>query len=97
MNRISQITLAAFTLLLTPLTARSKRDQVINAGDGDPEMLAAMAKVQDTLPQFGTVLDKRVRGDSGFSLKVRITDTRARQHLRATDIERREGMILGLA
>jgi uncharacterized protein YegJ (DUF2314 family) len=85
----------AFTILFALLPACSKRDKVINIADDDPEMLAAIAKARDTLPQFWTVFDKRERGESGFSLKVKITDKRGTEHFWATDIERREGKIMG--
>lgn len=95
MNRTSHITLAVTTVLLTLLTACSKRDMVVNVADDDPQMLAAIAKARDTLPQFWTVLDKRDRGESGFSLKVKITDKRGTEHFWATDIERRDGKTMG--
>lgn len=95
MNRISHITLAVFTVLLPLLTACSKRDKVVHVADDDPEMLAAIAKGRDTLPQFWTVFDKRERGESGFALKVKITDKHGTEHFWATDIERSEGKIMG--
>ncbi len=95
MSRISPITLAVFTVLLTLLTACPKKDKVINVADDDPQMLAAIAKARETLPQFWTVFDKPERGESGFSLKVKLTDKHGTEHFWATDIERRDGKIMG--
>jgi uncharacterized protein YegJ (DUF2314 family) len=95
MKRPSQITLAVFAVLLALLAACSKQDKVINVADDDPEMLAAIAKARDTLPHFWKVFDKPERGESGFSLKVKITDPRGTEHFWATDIERRDGKIMG--
>ncbi len=76
-------------------TACSKRDKVVNVQDNDPEMVAAIAKARDTLPQFWQVFEKPERGESGFSLKVKITDKKGTEHFWATGIERRDGKIRG--
>ena len=68
MNRGIPIILAVLTVLLSQLTACSKKDKVINVADDDPQMLAAIAKARETLPQFWTVFDKPARGESGFSI-----------------------------
>ena len=93
MNRIPLLALLA--ILLSLLTACSKRDKVVNVEDDDPEMVAAIAKARDTLPQFWQVFDKRERGESKFSLKVKITDKKGTEHFWATDIERRDGKTMG--
>jgi uncharacterized protein YegJ (DUF2314 family) len=95
MNRTSQITVALITVLLAMLTACSKRDKVIGVADDNPEMTAAISKARETLPQYWQVFDKRARGERGFSLKVRITDTKGTEHFWATDIERRDGKLMG--
>ena len=43
------------------------------------------------LPQFWQVFDKRERGESKFSLKVKITDKNGTEHFWATDIEGADG------
>ena len=59
--------------------------------DSDPEMAAAIAKAQETLPQFWQVFDKREHGESDFFLVVRITDKGRIEHFVITDFERRDG------
>lgn len=95
MNRISPLALLILGLSFTLLTACSKRDKVINVAEDDPEMVAAIAKARDTLPQFWQVFEKPERGESKFSLKVKITDKRGTEHFWATDIERRDGKVFG--
>jgi hypothetical protein len=63
-----------YLVLLTLLTACSKRAQVVGIGDDDPEMAAAIAQARQTLPQFWQVFDKREHGESNFVLVVRITE-----------------------
>jgi uncharacterized protein YegJ (DUF2314 family) len=91
MNPPLQTALALIGVLLTLLTACSKRDNVVGIGDDDPEMAAAIAKAQETLPQFWRVFDKRDRGESNFVLVVRITDKGRIEHFHTTDFERRDG------
>ena len=81
MKHTSKITAAALVaILLSLLAACSKRDKVVNVEDDDPEMVAAIAKARSTLPQFWQVFDKPERGDSKFSLKVKITDKKGTEH-----------------
>ena len=91
MKLTAQIALLLIGLLLTLLTACSKRDKVVGIGDDDPEMAAAIAKARQTLPQFWQVFDKREHGESNFVLVVRITDKGRIEHFHTTDFERREG------
>jgi uncharacterized protein YegJ (DUF2314 family) len=95
MNRTSQIALLLVAVLVTLLTACSKRDKVAGIGDDDPEMVAAIAKARATLPQFWQVFDKRERGESNFCLKVTITEKGRIEHFWATDVERRDGKTMG--
>jgi len=78
-------------VLLTLLTACSKRAQVVGIGDDDPEMAAAIAQARQTLPHFWQVFDKREHGESNFVLVVRITDNGRIEHFFTTDFERRDG------
>jgi len=95
MNRTTHVTLLLLGVLLSSLTACSKRDKVVNVADDDPEMVAVIAMARDSLPQFWQVFDKRERGESDFSLKVKITDKSGTEHFWATDIERRDGKTTG--
>ncbi len=95
MNRTSQLARALFAVLLSFLAACSKRDKAVNVEHDDPEMVAAIAKARDTLPQFWQVVDKGELGETEFSLKVKITDTRGTEHFWAADIERRDGKTMG--
>jgi len=90
MNRASQTALALIGVLLILLPACAKRDKGY-VEDSDPEMAAAIAKAQETLPQFWQVFDKRERGESNFVLVVRITDKGRIEHFHTTDFERRDG------
>jgi uncharacterized protein YegJ (DUF2314 family) len=59
--------------------------------DSDPEMAAAIAQAQATLPQFWQVFDTRAHGESGFLLVVRVADKGRIEHFVITDFERRDG------
>ena len=85
----------AVLTILALLSGCSKQDKVVSVADDDPEMLAAIAKARDTLPEFWTVFDKREHGESGFAMKVKITDKSGSEHFWATDLERRDGKIMG--
>ena len=95
MKRALQITSALLATLLILFMACSKTDKVIVVADDDPEMLAAIAKARDTLPQFWKVFDKPEHGENGFALKVKITDKRGTEHFWAVDIERGDGKVMG--
>jgi len=69
MNRASQSALVLIGILLTLLTACATRDKGY-LEDSDPEMAAAVAKAQATLPQFWQVFDQRAGGESNFVLAV---------------------------
>ena len=91
MKRTAQIALLLVAVVVTLLTACSKRDKVVGIGDDDPEMAAAIPKARQTLPQFWQVFDKREHGESNFVLVVRITDKGRIEPFFATDFERRDG------
>ena len=90
MNRSAQTALALIGVLLTLLTACAKRDKGY-LEDTAPEMAAAIAKAQATLPQFWQVFEKRQQGESNFVLVVRITDKGRIEHFHTTDFEQRDG------
>ena len=91
MKRTAPIALLLISIMLTLLTACSKRHKVVGIGDDRPDMAAAVAKAQQTLPQFWQVFDKREHGESNFVLVVRITDKGRIEHFHTTDFERRDG------
>lgn len=95
MNRTPTTIVTLVAVVFSLLTACSKRDKVVTVESDDPEMVAAIAKAREALPQFWQVFDKRERGGSNFSLKVKITDKRGTEHFWATDIERRDGKTMG--
>jgi len=99
MNRLSQkvwgVTTAISVAVLTLVPACSKDDKTISVAADDPQMLAAIAKARETLPEFWSVFDKREHGEGGFSLKVKITDKGRTEHFWATDIKRGDGKISG--
>jgi uncharacterized protein YegJ (DUF2314 family) len=81
--------------LLASPAACSPRDKVVNVANDDPEMVAAIAKARDTLPEFWQAFEKRERGESKFALKVRISDPKGTEYFWATDIQRRDGKTSG--
>jgi len=89
------VTFLSVGVLLSLFTACSKRDTVINIAEDDPEMVAAIAKARDSLPQFWAAFDQRQRGDTDFSLKVKITGKRGTEHFWLKEIERRDGQVYG--
>ena len=90
MNRASQTALVLIGILLTLLTGCATRDKGY-VEDSDPEMAAAIAKAQATLPQFWQAFDQRAHGESNFVLVVRITDKGRIEHFHTTNFERRDG------
>jgi uncharacterized protein YegJ (DUF2314 family) len=72
------------------LSACAKRDKGY-VEDSDPEMAAAIAKAQETLPQFWQGFDQKAHGESNFVLVVRITDKGRIEHFHTTDFEGRDG------
>jgi uncharacterized protein YegJ (DUF2314 family) len=90
MKRSAPIALLLAAVLVAWFTACSKRDKGF-VEDTDPEMAAAIAKAQETLPHFWQVFDKRVRGESNFVLVVRITDKGRIEHFHTTEFERHDG------
>ena len=90
MQRTAQIVPLLVAVLVGLFTACAKRDKGY-VEDSDPEMATAIAKAQETLPQFWQVFDRREHGESNFVLVVRITDKGRIEHFFTTNFERREG------
>jgi uncharacterized protein YegJ (DUF2314 family) len=90
MKRIAQIVPLVVAVLTVFFSACAHRDKGY-VEDTDPEMAAAIAKAQKTLPQFWQAFDQRAHGESNFVLVVRITDKGRIEHFSTGDFERREG------
>jgi uncharacterized protein YegJ (DUF2314 family) len=90
MNRITQIVPLLFAILLVGCAHRDKG----YVEDTDPEMAAAIAKAQQTLPQFWQTFEQRPHGESNFTLVVRITDKGRIEHFFTTDFEHRDGQTI---
>ena len=90
MKRTAQIVALLVAVLVALFTACATRDKGY-VEDTDPEMAAAIAKAQQTMPQFWQVYDKGGQGESNFVLVVRITDKGRIEHFHTTDFERRDG------
>jgi uncharacterized protein YegJ (DUF2314 family) len=94
MNR-SGISAWLVGLLVASVIGCSERDMIVDVAADDPEMNAAIAKARATLPTFWQVFERRERGDSDFSLKVKVTDPRVTEYFWVTDIARLDGKIMG--
>jgi uncharacterized protein YegJ (DUF2314 family) len=91
----SKYALLLLAVLLSLFTACSKKDKTFGVAADDAEMTAAIAKARASLPQFWEVFDKHERGESDFSLKVKITDKHGTEHFWTADIKRDAGKIMG--
>jgi len=75
---------------------QSNDDRTISVSSDDAEMNAAIARARASLPDFWRVFEKRDRGETDFSLKVKITDKEKVEHFWVVDIERKDGKIFGI-
>jgi uncharacterized protein YegJ (DUF2314 family) len=91
-NTIAICTLTVVTLLAAGC---SKKDKVVMVEDDDPEMVAAIAKGRETLPQFWQAVDRKSPDESLFSLKVEIKDDQGSEYFWLKDIERKDGKLYG--
>jgi uncharacterized protein YegJ (DUF2314 family) len=90
MKRTLQITPLAVAVLLSLFIGCAHQNKGY-VEDTDREMAAAIAKAQQTLPQFWQAFDQRSHGESNFVLVVRITDKGRIEHFHITDFRRRDG------
>jgi uncharacterized protein YegJ (DUF2314 family) len=74
---------------------KAGRDMTITVSSDDPEMMAAIAKARETLPEFWKAFQHPDSRESGFALKVKITDAHGTEHFWATGIKRKGGIISG--
>ena len=74
---------------------QSSDDKTISVSGDDAEMNAAIAKARASLPDFWRVFEKRDRGETDFSVKVKIPDKEKVEHFWVVDIERKDGKISG--
>jgi uncharacterized protein YegJ (DUF2314 family) len=73
----------------------SKDDKTIGVSADDAEMNAAITKARDSLPDFWRIYEKPEHGETGFSIKVKITDNEQVEYFWVVDIERKSGIISG--
>ena len=84
---IAPVLLAVLTAMFSGCRHRDKG----YVEDSDPEMAAAIAKAQETLPQFWQAIEQRMHGESNFVLVVRITDRGRIEHFFTGIFERHDG------
>ncbi len=87
--------LAAALLAFCLAGCSSNRDPVVSVGADDAEMTAAIARARAELPSFWQKFDHPDHGESGFALKLKITDSHGTDHFWLIDLERKDGKILG--
>ncbi|MFN3651975.1 MAG: YegJ family protein [Armatimonadota bacterium] len=91
-----QWTLRLLPLLLALVACGcSPRDSVLQVEDDDPEMAAAISQARASLPHLWSVFERPIRGESVFSLKVKITDGNGTEHFWVGSLERRDGVTTG--
>ena len=59
---------------------QANSDRVVHVATNDPEMTAAIAHVQKTLPGFLTLASNPPVGTEGYKLKVAVTDANGTEH-----------------
>lgn len=91
----SALRITVFLTATLLLTACSKEDRVISVSNDDPEMVAAITKARDTLPQFWQAFERPGPGESDFSLKVKITEGQDVEHFWLINLERANGKTFG--
>lgn len=79
---------------LALLTACSNRRAKGYVEDGEPEMVAAIAKARRTLPQFWQAFERRDGGETQFTLLFRITEGKRMEHFWATNFVRQHGKVI---
>jgi len=80
---------------MVSLAGCEKRDATINVADGDPKMLAAIAKARETLPQFWAEFDHPQPGENNFCLKVMVRDGKEVEHFWVEKLERKDWKTFG--
>lgn len=90
---IEALVLLGFWLLL--ISSCTAEDKVISVNDDDAEMTIAISKARETLPHFWQVFDKRSRSESGFALKIKISDKKGVEHFWVIDLVRQAGKTMG--
>lgn len=87
-------------ILLTLLVAgtckrRLPEDKVTLVRDDDPEMRAAMTAARAKAEEFWRRLDNPTEGETGFSVKVPVTDLSGKEYFWLTKLSRVDGKIAG--
>jgi uncharacterized protein YegJ (DUF2314 family) len=84
--QIAPLLIAALTVIVSGCASPDKG----YVTDIDPEMAAAIAQAQATLPQFWQTYEQRPRGESNFVLVVRITDHGRIEHFYTPDFQQED-------
>jgi len=90
MKGIAQVVVLLPGIMIALVSGCTRHDKGY-VEDTDPEMAAAIAKAQETLPQFWQAYEQRSHGESNFTLIVKITDKGRIEHFFTTDFEHRDG------
>jgi uncharacterized protein YegJ (DUF2314 family) len=77
------------------LACSPPKDDVIFVADDDPDMIAAISAARTSLPEFWQHFEKPERGETDFSLKVKITDGDDVEYSWLTDLDRNNGKLMG--
>ena len=82
-------------LFILLCSACSSDDHTISVAADDPEMLAAMAKGHETLPNFFEIYENPKNGESDFSLKMKISDGDLVEYFWMINLKREGGKLYG--
>jgi uncharacterized protein YegJ (DUF2314 family) len=75
--------------------SKPKAENFSEVADDDPEMAAAITKARQTLPEFWAIHDSPKNGETGFALKVKITDPNGAEHFWVNNLKRSGGKTTG--
>ena len=70
-------------------------DTTIGIEEEDADMKSAIVKARASLPRFWQSFEHRKPGEADFSLKVKITDKHGTEHFWVSNLERKDGKIMG--
>jgi uncharacterized protein YegJ (DUF2314 family) len=81
--------------ILISCSDSSSADRTINVEEDDADMKSAIAKARESLPRFWESFEHPQPGETDFALKVKITDPHGTEHFWASNLERKDGKIMG--
>jgi len=82
-------------ILVSCSDSSSSADRTIRVEEDDAEMKAAINKARESLPRFWQSFEHPQPGETNFALKVKITDPHGTEHFWASNLERKNGKIMG--